>query len=65
MIRDYLLAHGGKVYTQNLIDHFNRFCGSAHRTAEFKEMLKVIGVLEKGSRGRGKWVLRDEYRKGV
>jgi DNA excision repair protein ERCC-6 len=65
LIRDYLLAHGGKVYTQNLIDHFNRFCGSAQRTAEFKEMLKVIAVLEKGSRGRGKWVLRDEYRKGV
>jgi DNA excision repair protein ERCC-6 len=65
LIRDYLLAHGGKVYTQNLIDHFNRFCGSAQRTAEFKEMLKVIAVLEKGSRGRGKWVLRDEFRKGV
>jgi DNA excision repair protein ERCC-6 len=65
LIRDYLLAHGGKVYTQNLIDHFNRFCGSAQRTAEFKEMLKSIAVLEKGSRGRGKWVLRDEFRKGV
>ncbi|CAD0114444.1 unnamed protein product [Aureobasidium uvarum] len=65
LIRDYLLAHGGKVYTQNLIDHFNRFCGSAQRTAEFKEMLKVIAVLEKGSRGRGKWVLREEYKKGV
>ncbi|KAH0286002.1 hypothetical protein KCU62_g7051, partial [Aureobasidium sp. EXF-3399] len=65
LIRDYLLAHGGKVYTQNLIDHFNRVCGSAQRTAEFKEMLKVIAVLEKGSRGRGKWVLREEYKKGV
>ncbi|KAI5198293.1 hypothetical protein E4T39_06859 [Aureobasidium subglaciale] len=65
LIRDYLLAHGGKVYTQNLIDHFNRYCGSGQRTAEFKEMLKVIATLEKGSRGRGKWVLREEYRKGV
>ncbi|KAI4746437.1 hypothetical protein E4T50_03229 [Aureobasidium sp. EXF-12298] len=65
LIRDYLLAHGGKVYTQNLIDHFNRFCGTAQRTAEFKEMLKVIAVLEKGSRGRGKWVLRDEYKKSA
>jgi DNA excision repair protein ERCC-6 len=62
LIRDYLLAHGGKVYTQNLIDHFNRFCGTPQRTAEFKEMLKVIAVLEKGSRGRGKWALKDEYR---
>ncbi|THX74175.1 hypothetical protein D6D05_07080 [Aureobasidium pullulans] len=65
LIRDYLLAHGGKVYTQNLIDHFNRYCGSAQRTAEFKEMLKVIATLEKGSRGRGKWVLKEEYKKGV
>jgi DNA excision repair protein ERCC-6 len=48
-----------------LIDHFNRFGGSAQRTAEFKEMLKSIAVLEKGSRGRGKWVLKDEFRKGV
>lgn len=62
LIRDYLLAHGGKVHTQMLIDHFNRFCGTPQRTAEFKEMLKVIAVLEKGSRGRGKWALREEYR---
>ena len=64
MIRDYLLAHGGKCYTQNLIDHFNRFCGTPQRTAEFKEMLKTIAVLEKGNRGRGKWALKEEYRAG-
>ncbi|KAI4132295.1 MAG: hypothetical protein LQ338_000756 [Usnochroma carphineum] len=62
MIRDYLLTHGGKVYTQMLIDHFNRYCSSADRTIEFKEMLKEIARLEKGSRGRGSWVLKDEYR---
>lgn len=62
LIRDYLLAHGGKVYTQMLIDHFNRYCGSAQRTAEFKEMLKTIAVLEKGSRGRAKWALKEQYR---
>lgn len=62
LIRDYLLAHGGKVHTQMLIDHFNRFCGTPQRTAEFKEMLKRIAVLEKGSTGRGKWVLKDEFR---
>ncbi|KAK8192764.1 DNA repair protein rhp26 [Zalaria obscura] len=64
MIRDYLLAHGGKAYTQMLIDHFNRFCGTPQRTAEFKEMLKTIAELERGGRGRGKWVLREEYRPG-
>lgn len=62
MIRDYLVTHGGKVHTQMLIDHFNRFCGTPERTAEFKEMLKEIAVLEKGSRGRGRWVLREEYK---
>ncbi len=62
MIRDYLVAHGGKVHTQMLIDHFNRYCGTPARTAEFKEMLKEIAILEKGSRGRGRWVLREEYK---
>ncbi|KAL8762611.1 MAG: hypothetical protein Q9184_001412 [Pyrenodesmia sp. 2 TL-2023] len=62
LIRDYLLTHGGKVYTQMLIDHFNRYCSSVDKTMEFKNMLKEIARLEKGSRGRGSWVLKDEYR---
>ncbi|KAI5295830.1 hypothetical protein KEM52_000094 [Ascosphaera acerosa] len=62
MIRDYITAHGGSVYTQMLIDHFNRFCTTPRRTAEFKEMLKKIAVLEKtGGRARGKWVLRPQF----
>ncbi|OJD19026.1 hypothetical protein AJ78_00977 [Emergomyces pasteurianus Ep9510] len=62
LIRDYIMAHGGSVYTQNLIDHFNRFCDSPRATMEFKEMLRTIAVLEKtGGRARGKWVLRPEY----
>lgn len=64
LIRDYLQAHGGMVYTQNLIDHFNRYCGTPQRTAEFKEMLKKIATLEKGRNGRGRWVLKDEWRQG-
>ncbi|KAK2796273.1 hypothetical protein FQN51_009484 [Onygenales sp. PD_10] len=63
MIRDYILAHGGAVHTQMLIDHFNRFCDSPRATTEFKEMLRTIAVLERtgGNRARGKWVLRPEY----
>lgn len=61
LIRDYLVAHGGQVYTQMLIDHFNRHCDTPERTVQFKEMLKEIARLEKGSRGRGKWVLKEEY----
>lgn len=63
MIRDYLLTHGGSVYTQMLIDHFNRFCDSPRATAEFKEILRTIAVLEKTGRSRGKWVLRPQYAK--
>ena len=62
MIRDYLIAHGGQVYTRMLIDHFNRHCPTPDKTAEFKEMLKEIANLEKGGRGRGKWVLKEEYK---
>ena len=63
LIRDYLVSHGGQVHTQMLIDHFNRFCTTPRATAEFKEMLKLIAVLEKGGSGggRGKWVLKPEY----
>jgi DNA excision repair protein ERCC-6 len=62
MIRDFITSHGGAVYTQNLIDHFNQYCTTPQRSAEFKEMLKQIAVLEKGGRnGRGKWSLKPEY----
>jgi DNA excision repair protein ERCC-6 len=63
LIRDYLTTHGGGVYTQMLIDHFNRYCTTPQATAEFKETLKLIARLEKGGRGRGRWVLKDEYKK--
>lgn len=64
MIRDFLNAHGGSAPTQMLVDHFNRYCGTEQRTAEFREMLKAIAKLEKGSRGRGSWVLKEEFRNG-
>lgn len=62
MIRDYLVLQGGQVHTQMLIDHFNRYCRTAEQTAEFKAMLTEIAKLERGSRGRGRWVLKDEYK---
>ncbi|KAM5437788.1 DNA repair protein rhp26 [Microsporum ferrugineum] len=66
MIRDYIITHGGSVYTQMLVDHFNRFCDSPRATAEFKEILRTIAFLDKsgtGTRARGKWVLKPEYAK--
>ena len=62
MIRDYLVVQGGQVHTQMLIDHFNRFCNTPDRTAEFKAMLTEIATLQKGARGRGRWMLKEEYR---
>lgn len=62
MIQDYMVTHGGQVHTQMLIDHFNRHCTTPARTAEFKEMLKEIATLEKGSSGRAKWTLKEEYK---
>ena len=62
MIRDYLSTHGGAVHTQMLIDHFNRFCNSPAKTAEFKAMLTEIATLQKGTRGRGRWILKDEFK---
>ena len=62
MIRDYLVTHGGAVHTQMLIDHFNRYCNTPAKTAEFKAMLTEIAVLQKGTRGRGRWVLKEEYK---
>lgn len=62
MIRDYLSTHGGMAYTQMLIDHFDRFCDTAQKTKEFQAMLKELATLEKGRGGRGRWVLKDEYR---
>ena len=62
MIRDYLVTHGGLVHTQMLIDHFNRYCNTDAKRQEFTAMLKELATLEKSSRGRGRWVLKDEYR---
>ena len=62
MIRDYLVVQGGQVHTQMLIDHFNRYCNTPEKTAEFKAMLTEIAKLERGTRGRGRWVLKDEYK---
>ena len=62
MIRDYLAIQGGQVHTQMLIDHFNRYCNTPEKTAEFKAMLTEIARMERGTRGRGRWVLKDEYK---
>lgn len=61
-IRDYLVTHGGQVHTQMLIDHFNRYCNTPEKTADFKATLTEIATLQKGSVGRGRWVLKEEHK---
>ncbi|KAB8338745.1 hypothetical protein FH972_021690 [Carpinus fangiana] len=70
LIRDFLRAQpGGSAPTQMLIDHFNRFCRTEARTAEFKEMLRVIATLERGeagaARARGRFAGRGGARMAV
>ncbi|KAF2135338.1 uncharacterized protein K452DRAFT_293300 [Aplosporella prunicola CBS 121167] len=63
-IKNFLRVNGGMRSTQELVNHFSRLCDTAQRVANFKEILKEIAILNRGSgsRGRGKWVLREEYR---
>lgn len=67
LIRDYLLAHGGRVFTQMLIDHFNRIVGKdRQRQAEFTAMLRTIADKEGGrSGGRATWTLKEEFKPGA
>jgi DNA excision repair protein ERCC-6 len=62
LIRDYIKSQGGSCPSQALVNHFGRMCTTAAHTAQFKHMLGEIAVLEKGSRMRGKWVLKDEFK---
>ena len=63
-IRDFIDLHGGSVPTQMLIDQFDRYCRQVPgRNEEFKECLKVVATLEKSGRGRGRWVLKEEWKK--
>ncbi|KAH7139411.1 SNF2 family N-terminal domain-containing protein [Dendryphion nanum] len=63
-IRDFLLTHGGVVPTQMLVDHFDHYCRQVPgRSEEFKECLRIVAKLDKGGAGRGRWVLKEEWRK--
>jgi DNA excision repair protein ERCC-6 len=63
MIRDFMQTHDGVVPTQMLVDHFSTFCKAVPgRNEEFKEMLKLIANMERGTQGRGRWRLKEEWR---
>ncbi|OJJ46574.1 hypothetical protein ASPZODRAFT_152040 [Penicilliopsis zonata CBS 506.65] len=61
-IRDFMISHGGTVYTQMLIDRFNHECDTPRRSAEFKEILRTIAEITPGGRsGRSQWTLKSAY----
>ncbi|KAH0555799.1 hypothetical protein GP486_006257 [Trichoglossum hirsutum] len=62
-IRDFLVAHGGQVRSQMLVDHFNWQCTTPQRTAQFTAMLRELATKDATGvrRGRAVWKLKDEY----
>lgn len=65
MVPHYIRSHGGSVPTQMLIVHFDHMCHTDVQRSEFKAVLKQVAVLKAGtgSRARGKWFLKDEYKR--
>lgn len=63
LIREYIVRMGGSAATQSIVTHFNHMCSTDQIRAEFKHTLQAVAVLEKGgSRMRGKWVLKEEFK---
>ncbi|KAF2107874.1 DNA repair protein-like protein Rhp26/Rad26 [Lophiotrema nucula] len=66
MLREFMTTHGGVVPTQMLIDHFNHYVQQAQIQEQvFREMLKIIATFERGTGGRSRWRLKEEWRTGA
>jgi len=60
-IRDYMLDHGGRVQSAELVAFFQGQLADVEQLV-FKKMLKGIAVLEKSPHdGKGWWKLKPEY----
>ncbi|KAF9346592.1 hypothetical protein BGX34_003776 [Mortierella sp. NVP85] len=60
-IRDYMMEHGGRVRSADLIGHFQHQLADVEQLV-FKKMLKGIAVLERSSLdGQGWWKLKADY----
>lgn len=44
-IPNFFHAHGGKVYSRMLVDHFNRLCNTPEKSREFKDKLRRVAVV--------------------
>ncbi|KAF3064471.1 DNA repair protein rhp26 [Daldinia childiae] len=62
MIPEFIKAHGGKVPTKLLVDHFNQFCITKKQSGDFKTALDRVAQMEKrGSTMRGIWALKPGH----
>ncbi|KAG0243409.1 SNF2 family N-terminal domain-containing protein [Mortierella sp. GBAus27b] len=60
-IRDYMMEHGGRVRSANLVEHFQHTLADVEQVV-FKKMLRGIAVLERSNaNGEGWWKLKDDY----
>ncbi|KAG0239729.1 hypothetical protein BGW41_007529 [Actinomortierella wolfii] len=60
-IRDFLMSHGGRARSADLVEHFEHQLGDVDQLV-FKKMLKGIAVFEKSSLdGKGWWKLKPDY----
>ncbi|KAG0269888.1 hypothetical protein DFQ27_001732 [Actinomortierella ambigua] len=60
-IHDFLMSHGGRARSANLVEHFQDQLGDVDQVV-FKKMLKGIAVFEKSvADGSGWWKLKSDY----
>ncbi|KAI1107201.1 SNF2 family N-terminal domain-containing protein [Jackrogersella minutella] len=63
LIPQFITAHGGRVPTKSLVEHFNPYCITSKQSNDFKTALNRVATMEKrGSTMRGIWALNDKYK---
>jgi DNA excision repair protein ERCC-6 len=60
LIRDYLASRRGPTFSHTIVEHFNHYCNTPERVAEFQESLKTVATLDRVG-GRGRWNLKPEF----
>ncbi|KAJ5718763.1 DNA repair protein rhp26 [Penicillium malachiteum] len=63
LIKEFFKSARGPVFTQSLVDHFEMYCTTPTRTAEFKDLLQSMATMTKDKRDRGVWTLNPESKK--
>ncbi|KAI0883356.1 SNF2 family N-terminal domain-containing protein [Annulohypoxylon maeteangense] len=62
LIVDFIAAHGARVPTKSLVDHFSPFCITKQQSEQFKIALRRVAKMEvRGSTMRSMWVVKTKY----